>query len=420
MTSKERRLVVIAGGGAAGYFAAIACAEADPSAEVLLFEASAHDLSKVRVSGGGRCNVTHACADLADFARHYPRGSRELLGPLHRFGPRETIAWFASRGVELKTEDDGRIFPVTDDSATIVDCLHRSAEGTGVRRRLRCGVASVSRINGAVRPQERLRVILQTGETIAADCLLVATGGTKGSAGLSIAQGLGHGISPPVPSLFSFHVDDPRLAGLEGLSVQVAGASVADLRLSELGPILVTHTGVSGPGILRLSAWGARELNARNYEFTLAVNWAGSRTMEQTRSELAAERNSHARRLVSTANPFGLPSRLWERIVSASGLARATWANVSRESLRALAAQTCAAEFQVRGKSMNKEEFVTCGGVVRSEVNFATMESRFSPGLYFAGEVLDIDGVTGGFNFQNAWTTGWHAGRAMAAAISAG
>jgi hypothetical protein len=416
MTSRQGRRIVVAGGGAAGYFAAIACAERDPQADVLLFEATAHDLAKVRISGGGRCNVTHACQDLRDFVQNYPRGSRELLGPLHRFGPQDTVAWFESRGVALKTEADGRMFPVTDDSATIVDCLRGSAARAGVMCRLRCGVASVVRATAGGAAAHRFLVTLQTGEEVEADRLLVATGGTQGSAGLAIAQDLGHSILPPVPSLFSFHVEDPRLQGLEGLSAQRASSGVKGTRLTAAGPVLVTHSGLSGPGILKLSAWGARELHAAGYEFTLVVNWADPRTPDQVRLDLESERMAHGRRQVATSNPFGLPSRLWERLVAASGLQHAIWASASRESSRALAAQVCACEFAVRGKSMNKEEFVTCGGVKRSEVDFATMESRVCPGLYFAGEVLDVDGVTGGFNFQSAWTTGWHAGRAMAVA----
>jgi predicted Rossmann fold flavoprotein len=416
MTSQERRRIVVAGGGAAGYFAAITCAESDPAAEVLLCEATAHDLAKVRISGGGRCNVTHACADLRDFAGHYPRGSRELLGPLHRFGPEETIAWFAARGAALKTEADGRMFPTTDDSATIVECLQHSAERAGVHRRLRCGIAAVERSEGG-EASKPFWVTLQTGEAIGADAVLIATGGTKGSAGLTIAESLGHAVSAPVPSLFSFHVDDPRLRGLEGVSVQRVGAAIKGAGLSATGPVMVTHGGLSGPAILKLSAWGARELHAAAYEFTLVLNWADPRAPDEIGAALEAEKAAHGRRQVATANPFGLPSRLWGRLSAAAGLAEATWATVSKESLRALTTQICSGEFPVKGKSMNKEEFVTCGGVRRAEVNFATMESRICPGLYFAGEVLDLDGITGGFNFQSAWTTGWHAGRAMAAKI---
>jgi predicted Rossmann fold flavoprotein len=245
--------------------------------------------------------------------------------------------------------------------------------------------------------------------------MLIATGGTKGSAGLVIAEKLGHRIVPPVPSLFTFHLDDPRLRGLEGISAPLTSATVRGTRLRASGPILVTHWGLSGPAILKLSAWGARELHEMNYKFTLGLNWAGSRTPPQVQADLNSERAAHPRRQVVSANPFGLPARLWERLVTAAGFAAdATWANASNDALRALAAQVASAEFTVTGKSMNKEEFVTCGGVSLREVDFATMESRICPGLYFAGEVLDLDGITGGFNFQSAWTTGWHAGRALA------
>ncbi|MGA3008102.1 MAG: NAD(P)/FAD-dependent oxidoreductase [Opitutaceae bacterium] len=401
--------IVIAGGGAAGFFAAISCAEADPLAEVVLYEATAHPLAKVRVSGGGRCNVTHACFEPRELVRRFPRGARELLGPFTRFGPNDTLAWFAARGVELKTEADGRMFPTTDDSATIVDCLQQAAVRAGVRLVTRCGVADVT-------PREQnFSISLATGEIVEAHRVLIATGGTKGSAGLAIAEKLGHQIVPPVPSLFTFHIDDPRLRGLEGISAPLASATVRGSRLRAEGPILVTHWGLSGPAILKLSAWGALDLHGMNYCFTLGLNWAGPQTQPQVQAGLSAERAAHPRRQVATANPFGLPARLWDRLVRAAGFAAdATWATVSNDSLRALAAQVASAEFTVTGKSMNKEEFVTCGGVRLRDVDFATMESRIRPGLYFAGEVLDVDGITGGFNFQSAWTTGWHAGRAMA------
>jgi len=405
----NRRRIVIAGGGAAGFFAAITCAEADPSAEVVIYEATAHPLAKVRVSGGGRCNVTHACFEPRELVQRFPRGARELLGPFNRFGPHDTIAWFAARGVELKTENDGRMFPTTDDSATIVDCLQRAATRAGVRLVTQCGIRSVTQ------KENHFSVTLTSDETVEAQRVLIATGGNKGSAGLTITEKLGHSIVPPVPSLFTFHIDDPRLRGLEGVSVLLASATVRGTRLRSSGPILVTHWGLSGPGILKLSAWGARELHDMNYQFTLGLNWAEPRTPQEVQAELSAERTARPRRQVSTANPFGIPARLWERLVAAAGIAaNAIWTNTSNDSLRVLAAQVASAEFIVTGKSMNKEEFVTCGGVTLGEVDFATMESRICPGLYFAGEVLDLDGITGGFNFQSAWTTGWHAGKAMA------
>ncbi len=409
--------IVIAGGGAAGFFAAIAAAEGNPAAQVTLYEATAHPLAKVRVSGGGRCNVTHACLDPRELVKRYPRGGRELLGPFHRWGPRETIAWFASRGVELKTESDGRMFPVTDDSATIVSCLQKAAADAGVKVVSCRGVRSADYIH-RVDTQSgapRFNLTLTDGSGVSADSLLLATGGNKGSAGLAIAERLDHTIEPPVPSLFTFHIDDPRLRGLEGLSVPQVSTAIVGTKLRESGPILVTHWGLSGPAILKLSAWGARELHARDYRVTLVVNWAPPFNPDSARDALDAARVDNARKQVSTWNPFAVPARLWERLVVAAGIGEtATWATLAKPRLHALALQVTAGEFAVEGKSLNKEEFVTCGGIRLREVDFRTMESRVRPGLYFAGEVLDIDGVTGGFNFQSAWTTGWLAGRAMA------
>ena len=409
-SAAQRRRVLVVGGGAAGFFGAIACAEADPAAEVSLHEATAHLLAKVRVSGGGRCNVTHACFDPRELARSYPRGERELIGPLSRFGPAETVAGFQARGVELKAEADGRMFPVTDDSSTIVDCLQSAARAAGVR----VATGSALRALAAAEARRRFAATLSSGEVVAADRVLLATGGGKSSAGLAIAAALGHGVEPPVPSLFTFHVDDPRLKGLEGLACPAAAAAVPAIRQRAAGPILVTHWGLSGPGILRLSAWGARGLHDLDYRFGLEVNWAEPRSTDQAVADLQAERVAHPRRLVATANSWGIPARLWERLVEAAGLGGAVWAGVGNDRLRALALQATAGRFAVAGKSMNKEEFVTCGGVRLAQVNMATMESRVCPGLHFAGEVLDLDGITGGFNFQAAWTTGWQAGRAMA------
>jgi len=405
--------VIIAGGGAAGFFAAIACAKTNPAAEVQLFEATAHLLAKVRVSGGGRCNVTHACFEPRELVKRYPRGGRELIGAFSRWQPRDTVAWFEAHGVTLKTEDDGRMFPVTDDSSTIIECLVRSATKAGVKVRVGCGVRDVQ----AVGDGGGFVVTLSSGETVAGDRLLIATGGGRAeSGGLALAKKLGHSIQTPVPSLFTFHIDDPRLKDLAGLSVENAELSVTDSKLHEQGPLLVTHWGLSGPAVLKLSAWGARTLQEVDYKFTLLVNWLGGRTPVSVREALAGARAANPRKQVSTWNPFALPQRLWDRLVAASGVApTAVWTSVSNQALAAMAAQLSAGEFIVAGKSMNKEEFVTCGGVTLGEVNFKTMESRVCPGLYFAGEVLDIDGVTGGFNFQAAWTTGWLAGQALAA-----
>lgn len=322
------------------------------------------------------------------------------------------MAWFEERGVPLKTEPDGRVFPVSDDSASVVDCLLRCAASAGVRIRTSCGVAAAD-----VSPSGAGFVAgLSNGETLACARLLVATGGGKSAGGLMLAEKLGHTIEPPVPSLFTFHVDDPRLKELAGLAVEDAVVAAPAFKLREQGPLLVTHWGLSGPAVLRLSAWGARVLAGADYTFVLTVNWLGGRTAEQARAELQAARQTNPRKQAATWNPFGLPGRLWERLLGGAGVApSAVWTSLSNQSIGAIAAQLTAAEFRVSGKSMNKEEFVTCGGVRLSEVDFKTMQSRKKPGLFFAGEVLDIDGVTGGFNLQAAWTTGWLAGQAMAA-----
>jgi predicted Rossmann fold flavoprotein len=413
----EQTRVVVVGGGAAGFFAAIAAAEQLGAAgAVTLYEATAHPLAKVRVSGGGRCNVTHACFEPRELVKGYPRGGRELRGAFHRWQPRDTVEWFAAHGVETKTEADGRMFPVTDDSATIVDCLTRAAESAGVTVRTSLGVRKVEALGRAGGAPD-FWVTLTDASTQRCDRLLLATGGSKSSAGLAIARSLGHTIEPPVPSLFTFHIDDARLIGLSGVTVENVAVTVPGTKLRETGPLLITHWGLSGPAILKLSAWGARELAAAGYEFKLAVNFTPGHTRESLTREFAAVRAAHPRKQLATWNPLALPQRFWERLLTTVGIAPATqWAGVAGAALGALAAQLTGAEFAVVGKSLNKEEFVTCGGVRLSEVEFKTMESKLCPGLYFAGEVLDIDGITGGFNFQSAWTTGWLAGQAMGAA----
>jgi len=416
----EHKRIVIVGGGAAGFFAAIAAAEAlggaggaCPGGSVTLYEATAHLLAKVRVSGGGRCNVTHACFEPRELVKKYPRGGRELIGAFSRWQPRDTVTWFAARGVTLKTESDGRMFPVTDESSTIVDCLQRAAAAAGVRVVTGMGVRTLTW-------QEKAFVVeLNSGEMLGADRVLIATGGNKSSAGLAIAQTVGHAVEPAVPSLFTFNIArDARLEGLAGVAVERVETSVRGTKLKEQGPLLVTHWGVSGPGILKLSAWGARELAAMEYKFTLVVNFSVGHTRETLVKVLAVAREKNLKKQVTTWSPIaGVPQRFWERLVVAAGIGATTpWTNVGNAALGNLAAQVCAAEFVVSGKSTNKDEFVTCGGVRLSEVDFRTMESRLCPGLHFAGEVLDVDGVTGGFNFQAAWTTGWLAGQAMAGA----
>ena len=426
MSGKTR--VIIVGGGAAGYFAAITCAEQLGAAgEVTVYETTANPLAKVRVSGGGRCNVTHACFEPRELAKRYPRGGRELLGAFHRWQPRDMVAWLAERGVETKTEEDGRMFPVTDDSATIVDCLTRAAEKAGVRIVTSMGVRKVEAMGRTARPggAEAVEaaapgadfwVTLTDGTGFRCERVLLATGGNRSSAGFTIAESLGHTIEPLVPSLFTFHLDDARLIGLSGVAVENAVVGLPGTKLSQSGPMLITHWGLRGPAILKLSAWGARELANRNYEFSVVINFAPPHTRETLVRELAGVREKNPRKQIATWSPLAMPQRLWERLVTTAGIApTAQWTTIGNAALTHLAQQIAAPEFKVVGKSTFKDEFVTCGGVKLSEVDFKTMQSRVCPGLHFAGEVLDIDGVTGGFNFQAAWTTGWLAGQAMAA-----
>lgn len=426
----SRPHVVVIGGGAAGFFAAIAAAEhAQGTCDVTLIEATAHLLAKVRISGGGRCNVTHACFEPKELVKRYPRGGRELLGAFHRFGPKDTVAWFEARGVTLKTESDGRMFPVTDDSGTIVAALLNAANRAGVRIRTSTAVAaciqettSTEKAVGHVATDSmtrtsRFHLTLGSGEALVADRVILATGGLK-SALIPLIEKWGHTVDTPVPSLFTFHVDDPRLVELSGLTIPDVTTHVEETTLREQGPLLITHWGLSGPAVLKLSAWGARLLAARDYRFSLRVNFSPDHNRETARSVLVRAREEMPRRQVSGHSPFAVPSRLWSRLVGASGIGETmTWSQTSNVALGLLAEQVTQARFEVTRKSPNKEEFVTCGGVKLNEVDFRTLESRRCPGIHFAGEVLDIDGITGGYNFQAAWTTGWLAGRAAVASL---
>ncbi|HUJ10729.1 MAG TPA: NAD(P)/FAD-dependent oxidoreductase [Verrucomicrobiae bacterium] len=431
------RKIIVVGGGAAGFFAAITCAEALPGAEVIILERGPEFLSKVRISGGGRCNVTHACFDPRDFTTRFPRGEQELIGPFQRFGAKETVDWFKRRGVKLNAECDGRMFPLSNTSQTIIDCLVGAAKTAGVKLRTKCGVESIvaycrpllrsggpnqELADSQSRPTTNLDrrtgfdLTLSDDETLSCDRLLLATGGCRTAVAGDLAVSLGHTLEPPVPSLFTFHLETPWLHELAGVSVESVDASVPGTKLQKRGALLVTHTGLSGPVILRLSAWGARELHERDYKFPLRLSWLPKLGQEEIATELQWRRSQQPARLVVNTPIPPLPARLWEQLVIAAGVRRDTrWAAITRSAQHTLLQHLIGTEFQVTGKSLNKEEFVTCGGVRLSEVNFRTMQSRLCPGLYFAGELLDIDGVTGGFNFQSAWTTGWIAGGAMAA-----
>lgn len=397
---------VVLGGGAAGYFGAIRAAELAPAGtRVLLLEATSTPLQKVRISGGGRCNVTNATTDPTVLATKYPRGSKELRGVLSRFGPRETMRWFEERGVALKVEADGRVFPATDDAETICACLMREAARAGVEVRTGATVRSATR---------ELRLTLKDGHELAADALLVATGSNP--RGLELARSLGHTLVPPVPSLFSFEVKDARLGGLAGVSVERVRAKA--LGLVQEGPLLVTHWGLSAHAVLRLSAWGARAMHEAGYRFTLLVDLAPEVADAELRARLDAARRDRPSAAVATAPVVDVPRRRWERLVVAAR-ADGRWAELSGRAAQALVDQVKRATFDVTGKGPFREEFVTAGGVARPEVDWRTMESRRVPGLFFAGEALDVDALTGGFNLQSAWSTGRLAGEGMAARLAA-
>lgn len=408
--------VVVVGGGAAGFFGAIAAAEANPHAKVTILEASREVLAKVRISGGGRCNVTQACFNPSELVQNYPRGGKALLGAFTRFQAKDTIAWFAQHGVPLKTEADGRMFPITDNSETIVNCLINTAKATGVEIRTGIFVASVK----IVRKQNSehstvFEILLKSGETLECDRLLVATGSNP--VGYKIAQALGHTIEPPVPSLFTFNIRDEKVLKLAGVSVNSVRLRLSvpgKPQLEQTGPLLITHWGFSGPAVLKLSAWAARVLHSSNYQATLLMNWLGDLKPEEVRSKLLAVKSEWAKRAIALHRGVDLPHRLWQYIIFRAGITpEDRWAELSNKTLNQLVQELTQGQYQIKGKGVFKEEFVTCGGVNLKEVNFKTMESKLVPGLHFAGEILDIDGVTGGYNFQSAWTTGYLAGLAM-------
>ena len=416
LMQKDWDLIVI-GGGAAGFFTAITAAEElGEGARVLILEKSSHFLGKVKISGGGRCNVTHDCFDSKQMSRSFPRGERALLGPLHRWGAEDTVDWFESRGVPLKTENDGRMFPESNDSQSIIDCLINAAKNAGIEMRSGEGVEKIRTLADADSPEDAstFEVITDKGENLICHSLLLATGGTRNAIGEKLAQDLGHSTEPAVPSLFTFKISDERIDGLQGLSVPNAKLTVKEKpKLSSSGPLLITHWGLSGPAALRLSAWGARELAALDYQLTLRVNWlAGS---EQPETRMAQARKEGGKRRVAGASIFeSIPKRLWKRMCATAGVDEdCTWSHLPKTTARKLSDELLNGHFEVTGKSMNKDEFVTCGGISLKEINLRSMESRLCPGLYFAGEILDIDGITGGFNFQNAWTTGHLAGLAI-------
>jgi len=406
--------IAIIGGGAAGYFAAIAAAEANPALRVMILERNRNPLSKVRISGGGRCNVTNACFDPAELVKNYPRGAQALRGPFTRFAPQDTMAWFERRGVTLKTERDGRVFPITDDSATIVNCLMDAAARAGVSLRTGANVGGVQRVAGGYAITLLPPRADDNAQEILCAKLLLASGSS--AKGWAMAHALGHTIIAPAPSLFSFVISAPALQDLAGVAVKEARLRLDGTRHEQTGPVLITHQGLSGPAALKLSAWAARELHERQYAAGLEVSWLPHLHDDALRQTLAEYKQSRGPQLVAAHSPFGvLPHRLWQKLAHAAEIHEdQRWAKLPRANMEKLIRELLHGRYAICGKGEFKEEFVTCGGVALDEVNFKTMESKLLPGLFFAGEVLDIDALTGGFNLQNAWTTGWIAGNAMA------
>jgi len=390
--------VLIVGGGAAGFFTAINLAEKNPKISVAILERGKEVLTKVRVSGGGRCNVTHACFVPNDLVKFYPRGEKELRGPFHQFCSGDTIEWFEKHGIELKIEEDGRMFPVTDSSQTIIDCFLNAVKKYNIE------ILTGQSVQSLYQAEDSWKVETHH-QTFRCKNVVLTTGSNPKI--WELLEQLGHTIVPPVPSLFTFNIKDPRIKDLMGVSA-FASVKVQNSKLEASGPLLITHWGMSGPGILRLSAWGARELFAKNYQFILEVNWINDWTPEATENHLKELKLEHAKKVVSKKSPFDFPNRLWERLVLAAAISLETkWADLTKKQLQELALQLTHGQFQVNGKSTFKEEFVTAGGIDLKEINFKTMESKLLPNVYFAGEIVNIDAITGGFNFQNAWTSGF-------------
>ena len=425
----KKRLVVI-GGGAAGFFCAVNAARMNRQLEVIIVEKSSKLLSKVKVSGGGRCNVTHSCFSIADMIKKYPRGSSFLKKAFHHFFTTDTVEWFRERGVELKTEADGRMFPVTNSSQTIIDCLMKEVNKYNVQILMNREVEELvmvggesSMVNGEssmVSDESSIvngqwSIVFKDEKKLLADYVCIASGGYPKAAQFGWLKKLGHTIDEPVPSLFTFNMPGNAVTALMGVTIENVAVKIAGTKLSSEGPLLITHWGMSGPAILKLSAYGAREFATSNYHFTAIVNWVPAFNEQNLKDKFQQVRFDIAAQKISNRNPFLLPQRLWQYLLQQSGIhENMRWADLPAKEQNKLIKNLCAQEFFVKGKTTFKEEFVTAGGIALHEVDHNTMQSKIIPNLFFAGEVLNIDGVTAGFNFQNAWTTGWIAGKAVA------
>lgn len=398
--------IIIIGGGAAGFFTAINAVEINPNLKIAILERGKDVLTKVKVSGGGRCNVTHAEFLPKELSTNYPRGEKELLGPFHSFMTGDTMQWFEEKGIALKIEDDGRIFPVSDDSQSIIDCFLREAD------RLKIQVLKSHAVQTFQQKNDFWEIKTSKGD-FSAEKMMLATGSNPKM--WNLLKKLGHKIIEPVPSLFTFNIKDERIKDLPGIATEaVVKINSKKVNLESKGPLLITHWGMSGPGILKLSAWGARDLEKLNYQFEIKVNWLPGYSSEEILDQLKELKNKLAKQQVLKNAQFDLPKRLWRNLIVAAGITDGTtWADLNKNQLQNLSAQLTEAAFKVNGKSTFKEEFVTAGGVDLKEVNFKTFESKLYKNLFLAGEILNIDAITGGFNFQNAWTGGFLAAQAM-------
>lgn len=416
--SGQKKLVVI-GGGAAGFFCAVNAARLNPALSVVIFEKTNKLLSKVKVSGGGRCNVTHACFDISSLIKKYPRGANFLKKAFQAFNPTHTIEWFEARGIKLKTEEDGRMLSITNDSQTIIDCLLREANKYGVEILLNREVKAIQTLHSIQQNKDIFKLLMASGENIEADFVVVACGGYPKTSMFDWLTSLGHIIEPPVPSLFTFNMPGNPITTLMGISVENVVVKVAGTKLVESGPLLITHWGVSGPAILKLSAWGARALADCKYNFKIMINWVPQYNEQSLRDVWQSKRYELSSTKIANRNPFALPNRLWLYLLQQSDIKEEIrWADLPGKEQNKLIKNLTAQEFQVSGKTTFKEEFVTCGGISLSEIDVNTMGSKKVSGLSFAGEIMDVDGVTGGFNFQHAWTSGWIAAKSIAASVS--
>lgn len=411
----RKRLIVI-GGGAAGFFCAVNAARMNPLLDVILIEKTGKLLSKVKISGGGRCNVTHACFDIAAMSKKYPRGGKFVKKTFHQFFTTDTIQWFEERGVEIKAEEDGRMFPVTDSSQTIIDCLQKEVNKYAVNVIMSTEVTKINvQHSMPARPAGGFNVQLSNRKHLEADYLCIATGGYPKSSMFEWLRELGHSIEEPVPSLFTFNMPGHSIRELMGVSVENAKVKITDTKLEEDGPLLITHWGLSGPVILKLSAWGARELKDRNWEFGITVNWLGHENEQSLKEKFQQLRFELAAQKVTGKNAFSLPQRLWKFLLQDSNVTKDTrWSNLPAKEQNRLIKNLCGYEFSIKSKTTFKEEFVTAGGIKLNEIDHNTMMSKKIPNLFFAGEILDVDGVTGGFNFQHAWTSGFIAAKTIA------